>query len=92
VRLSRDVAGSSLARALAKLGYEIRRQTVSHIRVTRVRTEGGEHHVTIPAHDAIKVGTLFAREDARSPAARAKPVPWIVALLAAALLGLGLRR
>jgi predicted RNA binding protein YcfA (HicA-like mRNA interferase family) len=50
---------------LAKLGYEISRQTGSHIRVTRVRTEGGEHHVTIPTHDAI-VGTLNAGSSYRA--------------------------
>ncbi len=32
------------------------RQTGSHIRLTT--QENGEHHLTIPAHDPIKVGTL----------------------------------
>jgi predicted RNA binding protein YcfA (HicA-like mRNA interferase family) len=58
VRLPRDVSGTGLARALARLGYEITRQTGSHIRLTTQRD--GEHHITIPAHDAIRVGTLSA--------------------------------
>jgi predicted RNA binding protein YcfA (HicA-like mRNA interferase family) len=56
MKLPRDISGVSLARALKVLGYEITRQTGSHIRLT---TElNGEHHITIPAHDPIKIGTL----------------------------------
>jgi len=58
VRLPRDVSGTDLTGRLARLGYEITRQTGSHIRLTTRRD--GEHHVTIPAHDAIRVGTLAA--------------------------------
>jgi predicted RNA binding protein YcfA (HicA-like mRNA interferase family) len=58
VRLPRDISGSELAKALARLGYEVSHQTGSHIRLTTRR--GGEHHITIPAHDAIRVGTLTA--------------------------------
>ncbi|MBL7132606.1 MAG: type II toxin-antitoxin system HicA family toxin [Phycisphaerae bacterium] len=55
-RLPRDVSGARLARALQNVGYEITRQTGSHIRLTT--TMGGRHHITIPSHDALKVGTL----------------------------------
>jgi len=58
VRLPRDISGVDLARALRRLGYGISHQTGSHIRLTTQR--GGEHHVTIPAHEAIRVGTLSA--------------------------------
>ena len=58
MRLPRDVSGTDLAGRLVRLGYEITRQTGSHIRLTTQRD--GEHHVTIPAHDAIRVGTLAA--------------------------------
>jgi hypothetical protein len=34
-------------------------QTGSHLRLTS-RFKGSEHHVTIPSHDALKVGTLSA--------------------------------
>jgi predicted RNA binding protein YcfA (HicA-like mRNA interferase family) len=56
MKLPRDVNGLALARALAAFGYEITRQTGSHIRLTT--TLNGEHHITIPAHDPIKIGTL----------------------------------
>ena len=56
MRLPRDLDGAELARALGKLGYRITRQTGSHIRLTT--TEGGEHHVTVPAHTPLRVGTL----------------------------------
>jgi predicted RNA binding protein YcfA (HicA-like mRNA interferase family) len=58
VRLPRDLSGRDLAKALARLGYEVDHQTGSHIRLTTHR--GGEHHVTVPAHDALKIGTLIA--------------------------------
>ena len=58
MKLPRDISGISLARALSVLGYEIDRQTGSHIRLTT--SQNGEHHITIPAHDPIKIGTLSA--------------------------------
>ena len=58
MKLPRDLSGSELAVALAKLGYQVTRQTGSHMRLT---TEvGGQHQITIPDHDALKVGTLNA--------------------------------
>ena len=56
MRLPRDVSGDELARALGDLGYRVTRQTGSHLRLTTL--EGGEHHVTIPRHTALRVGTL----------------------------------
>lgn len=58
MRLPRDLSGIELARALRKVGYQIVRQSGSHIRMTRL--EGEQHHVTIPAHDPLKIGTLAA--------------------------------
>jgi len=58
VKLPRDLSGLKLAKALARLGYEIDHQTGSHIRLMTQRV--GEHHLTIPAHDPLKVGTLNA--------------------------------
>jgi predicted RNA binding protein YcfA (HicA-like mRNA interferase family) len=57
-RLPRDLNGTELARALGVLGYRVTRQTGSHIRLTTQR--GGEHHVTVPAHTPLRVGTLAA--------------------------------
>jgi predicted RNA binding protein YcfA (HicA-like mRNA interferase family) len=39
-------------------GYEITRQKGSHIRMTT--QEPSEHHITIPNHIPLKVGTLAA--------------------------------
>jgi predicted RNA binding protein YcfA (HicA-like mRNA interferase family) len=58
VRLPRDLSGSELAAALRVLGYSVDRQTGSHIRLTTAKH--GEHHVTIPAHKPLKIGTLTA--------------------------------
>lgn len=55
-RLPRDVSGYHLASAVSEFGYEITRQTGSHLRLTT--NINGEHHITIPAHDALKIGTL----------------------------------
>ncbi len=56
MKLPRDVSGQDLARRLRPCGYEVTRQVGSHMRLTT--HERGEHHVTIPAHDALRVGTL----------------------------------
>jgi predicted RNA binding protein YcfA (HicA-like mRNA interferase family) len=58
VKLPRDLSGTDLARALGKLGYETTRQTGSHMRLTT--QENGEHHITVPRHDPLRVGTLSA--------------------------------
>ncbi|MDZ8184526.1 MAG: type II toxin-antitoxin system HicA family toxin [Nostoc sp. ChiSLP02] len=58
MKLPRDLSGLELVNALARLGYEVNHQTGSHIRLTT--QQNGEHHVTIPAHDPIKIGTLNA--------------------------------
>ncbi|MEH1833889.1 MAG: type II toxin-antitoxin system HicA family toxin [Nostoc sp.] len=58
MKLPRDLSGSELVNALAGLGYEISHQKGSHIRLTT--QQNGEHHITVPAHDPIKIGTLNA--------------------------------
>lgn len=58
MRLPRDLSGPELVRALQAFGYEVTRQTGSHIRLTTVGS--GEHHVTVPRHDPLRVGTLNA--------------------------------
>lgn len=56
MRVPRDLTGAELIARLERLGYAATRQTGSHIRVTSRRS--GEHHVTIPNHDPLLVGTL----------------------------------
>jgi len=41
---------------LEKLGYKPSRQAGSHLRVTT--KENGTHHLTIPDHSPVKIGTL----------------------------------
>ncbi len=56
MKLPREICGLEFAKLLKKYGYEITRQTGSHIRLT---TEfNGQHHITIPAHKNLKIGTL----------------------------------
>ena len=57
MKLPRDVSGEELVRSLRRFGYEVTRQTGSHIRITS-KFKGTEHHVTVPAHKQLKVGTL----------------------------------
>jgi predicted RNA binding protein YcfA (HicA-like mRNA interferase family) len=59
LKLPRDLSGQQLAQLLRRHGYEITRQTGSHLRLTS-RIKGTEHHLTIPTHDVLRVGTLGA--------------------------------
>ena len=55
-RLPRDLGSDGLVKALRRLGYAPIRQTGSHIRLETQRN--GEHRVTVPAHNPLRVGTL----------------------------------
>lgn len=46
-----------MAHALRRLGYEVVRQTGSHMRLTRHHA-GEEQHITIPNHKSLKIGSL----------------------------------
>lgn len=59
MRLPRDLRGHELVSLLRRHGYAVTRQPGSHIRLTST-AKGKEHHVTIPAHQALSVGTLNA--------------------------------
>jgi predicted RNA binding protein YcfA (HicA-like mRNA interferase family) len=56
MRLPRDISGEHLSKALKTFGYSTTRQTGSHIRLTT--QERGEHHITVPNHDPLRIGTL----------------------------------
>jgi predicted RNA binding protein YcfA (HicA-like mRNA interferase family) len=57
MKLPRDLAAPDLEKALRKVfHYEVTRQSGSHRRLTT--QSGGEHHLTVPAHDPLKPGTL----------------------------------
>ena len=56
MKLPRDLSGRELAKALKRFGYEIIRQTSSHM---RLKTDlEGTHSITIPHHSPLKIGTL----------------------------------
>lgn len=56
MRLPRNVSGQQLADALSVLGYAVTRQKGDHLRLTTQRK--GEHHVSIPLHDPLRIGTF----------------------------------
>lgn len=56
MKLPRDLSGRDLAHALGRLGYSEDRQTGSHVRLMTQKPY--EHHVTIPDHAPLKIGTL----------------------------------
>lgn len=56
MRLPRDVSGTDLAARLSRLGYTRTRQVGSHVRLSTQTL--GEHHITVPLHDALRIGTL----------------------------------
>jgi predicted RNA binding protein YcfA (HicA-like mRNA interferase family) len=59
MKLPRDIGGRNLADVLSRYGYEIDRQTGSHLRL-RSAAGDGVHSLTIPDHKTLKVGTLSA--------------------------------
>jgi len=56
MKIPRDISGKELAGLLEKFGYEISRQTGSHLRLSK--SSPPEHHITIPDHTSLKIGTL----------------------------------
>ena len=56
MKIPRDLSGEDLANVLKKFGYRVNRQSGSHMRLTT--QEQGEHHVTIPRHHTVRIGTL----------------------------------
>lgn len=58
MKFPRHVSGVDLANGLGRLGYQISHQTGSHMRLTTQR--GGEHHLPIPAYEALRASPLSA--------------------------------
>jgi predicted RNA binding protein YcfA (HicA-like mRNA interferase family) len=59
LRLPRDLSGHELIRLLRRYGYEQTRQVGSHIRL-QSSLRGHAHHVTVPDHGSLRLGTLIA--------------------------------
>jgi len=55
-KIPRDITGNELSKIIGQFGYQITRQTGSHIRLTT--EENGIHHVTVPNHKPLRIGTL----------------------------------
>lgn len=53
----RNISAKELITSLGKIGYSVSRQSGSHIRLSFV-TQSGTHHITIPNHNPIKIGTM----------------------------------
>lgn len=58
MKLHRNIDAQQLIKALQKYGYQPSRQTGSHIRLST--QQNGQHHITIPNHDPLRIGTLNA--------------------------------
>jgi predicted RNA binding protein YcfA (HicA-like mRNA interferase family) len=58
MRLPRDISGKQLVSVLRRVRYEQTRQNGSHARLTHAGPP--QHHVTVPMHDALRLGTLAA--------------------------------
>jgi predicted RNA binding protein YcfA (HicA-like mRNA interferase family) len=56
VKVPRNLSSDTLIQLLTCCGYIVTRQTGSHVRLTT--QDNGQHHITIPAHDPLKIGTL----------------------------------
>jgi predicted RNA binding protein YcfA (HicA-like mRNA interferase family) len=53
VKLSRDLSGADVVRALERAGFTVLRQTGSHVRLGK-----NEVRVTVPDHKTLAPGTL----------------------------------
>ena len=56
MKIPRNLTGRKLVHLLSPYGYAITRQTGSHIRLTT--EQRGIHHITIPDHNPLRIGTL----------------------------------
>ena len=56
-RIPRDLSARDLCKLLSTFGYQIKRQSGSHIRMIAEHA-GATHRLTVPDHDQIKIGTL----------------------------------
>jgi len=55
--MPKDLSGDTLISLLERtFGYKISRQSGSHVRLTTIRE--GEHHLTIPKHMSLRIGTV----------------------------------
>jgi predicted RNA binding protein YcfA (HicA-like mRNA interferase family) len=58
MQLPRNVSGDRLVKGLRRVGYKVTRQRGDHVYLTT--HQNSEHHVAIPLHNPVRVGTLAA--------------------------------
>jgi predicted RNA binding protein YcfA (HicA-like mRNA interferase family) len=58
MKLPRDLSGADLIKRLERLEYAKTRQSGSHVQLTT--KVPSTHHITIPLHSPLRVGTLAA--------------------------------
>jgi predicted RNA binding protein YcfA (HicA-like mRNA interferase family) len=58
MKIPRNLSGAALVGGLRRVGYEQTRQKGDHVYMTT--TINGEHHVTVPLHKPVRIGTLAA--------------------------------
>jgi len=58
MKSSRSLSAKDVIKLLKMYGYEVVSQRGSHIKITTQLN--GQHHLAIPNHDPIKIGTLNA--------------------------------
>jgi predicted RNA binding protein YcfA (HicA-like mRNA interferase family) len=58
MKVPRNLRGDDIVKGLRHVGYESTRQKGDHVYMTT--TVNGEHHVSVPLHNPVKVGTLTA--------------------------------
>jgi predicted RNA binding protein YcfA (HicA-like mRNA interferase family) len=56
VKVPRDLSGKELIRTLERIGYVHLRTEGSH--ASLVSKQFGEHHIAVPLHKSLKLGTL----------------------------------
>lgn len=54
----RRLSGAELVRIFRGFGFAVHSQRGSHLKLRRTRADGTVETLTIPAHQAIKLGTL----------------------------------
>ncbi|RBQ07689.1 type II toxin-antitoxin system HicA family toxin [Pedobacter miscanthi] len=59
MKTPRDLSATDLIKILKKFGYEVTRQKGSHLRLS-ITVGEITHHVTIPNHNPLKLGTLLS--------------------------------
>jgi predicted RNA binding protein YcfA (HicA-like mRNA interferase family) len=57
LKVPRDLSGREFGRLLQRYGYEVVRQQGSHLRLVS-NHRANPHHITIPDHPELKIGTL----------------------------------